>query len=235
MNVTANMAIRADRLSKSYGKKLAIECLSMTVPEHSITAVLGPNGAGKSTLMRMIAGQGAPGEGILTVLGRTPDREAGRRVAYLPDRARWYPHHTVEQAAEWFGKLQEGFDRERAWGLFDSFGLEAEMKVSGMSRGQEARLMLALCLARDVPLLVLDEPFSGIDMISREKIVGALIDSFAERMQTVLISTHEIAETESLFDRAIFMDRGTVVLEGEAERLRAERGSLQQVYRQLFG
>ena len=235
MDITANPAIEADRLNKSYGKKQAIKRLSAVVPQHSITAVLGPNGAGKSTFMRMIAGQAAPDDGRLTVLGRTAGRDVSRKVAYLPDRARWYAHHTVVQAAQWCERLQTGFDRERARELFDSFGLDAGMKVSGMSKGQEARLMLALCLAREAPLLVLDEPFSGIDMISREKIVGALIDAFGERMQTVLISTHEIAETESLFDRAIFMDQGTVVLEGEAERLRAERGSLQQVYRQLFG
>jgi len=235
MNVTANHAILAEGLGKSYGKKKALEGLSAVVPEHAVTAILGPNGAGKSTFMRMIAGQVAPEEGRLTVLGQPPSRDVNRRVAYLPDRARWYPSHTAEQAVEWCMKLQEGFDRDRAWDLFESFGLDASMKVSGMSRGQEARMMLALCLARDVPLLVLDEPFSGIDMISREKIIGALIESFGERMQTVIIGTHEIAETESLFDHAIFIDRGKAVLEGEVERLRAERGSLQQIYRQLYG
>jgi len=95
--------------------------------------------------------------------------------------------------------------------------------------------MLMLCLARDVPLLVLDEPFTGIDMISREQIVLSLIEAFSERKRTVLISTHEIAETESLFDYAVFIQDGRAVLSGEVEELRAQRGSIRDIYRQLFG
>ncbi|TVY04395.1 ABC transporter ATP-binding protein [Cohnella terricola] len=235
MNDTANVAIRAEDVCKSYGSRQAIRNLNMAVPAHSVTAILGPNGAGKSTLMRMITGMETPDTGTFSVLGRKPSWELNRWIAYLPDRAQWYSHHMVEHALEWARTLQPGFNEMRARDLMVTLDLDASMKVEGMSKGEEARLMLALCLARDVPLLVLDEPFSGIDMISRERIVAALIDSFSEREQTVLISTHEIAETESLFDYAVFVDKGVAVLAGDVERMRAERGSLQQVYRQLYG
>ncbi|MCD9021419.1 ABC transporter ATP-binding protein [Cohnella silvisoli] len=231
----SKVVIQADDVFKKYGSRNAIQHLNVSIPEFSVTAILGPNGAGKSTFMRMITGMVKPSAGNLTVLDQTPAWEVNRSIAYLPDRARWYGNHRVGQAIEWATNLHPGFNAERAWELMKSFGLDAATPVEGMSRGQEARLMLALCLARDVPLLVLDEPFSGIDMISREKIIAALIDSFSERQQTVLISTHEIAETESLFDHAVFFQEGTAVLSGDVERLRAERGSMQNIYRQLYG
>jgi len=227
-------AIVGERLVKRYGKRPALNGLSFTIPAHRVTAVLGPNGAGKSTLMRMIAGMVVPDDGELKVFGQSPGWKLNPSIAYLPDRARWYGSHTVSDALEWGERLLPGFDRDRAYDLARDFKLDSQMQVSGMSKGQEARLMLILCLARDVPLLLLDEPFSGIDMISREKIVAALIDSFSERKQTVLISTHEIAETEGLFDYAVFIREGRTALFGSVEELRERQGSIQDIYRKLF-
>ncbi|NNV02522.1 ABC transporter ATP-binding protein [Anoxybacillus sediminis] len=234
MGLTAN-AIVFDRLTKYYGKRRGLNELTLAIPEGSITAILGPNGAGKSTMMRIIAGMTVPDQGTVNVFGRQPGWERNHLIAYLPDRARWYGGHTVADALEWGERLLPGFNRDRAHQLASDFKLDVELEVEGMSRGQEARLMLVLCLARDVPLLVLDEPFSGIDMISREQIVLSLIDAFSERKQTVLISTHEIGETESLFDYAVFIQDGRAVLCGEVEELRAQRGSMRDIYRQLFG
>jgi len=227
-------AIHAANLAKRYGKRQALDGLDVSIPEFAVTAILGPNGAGKSTFMRMLTGLVTPDRGTLSILGQHPSWRLNASISYLPDRARWFEWHRVADAVAWGAGLLPGFDRERALALVRDLGLDAEMEARGMSKGQEARLMLAICLARDVPLLVLDEPFSGIDMISREKIVAALIDSFAERRQTVLICTHEIAETESLFDYAVFMKDGRNALSGHVEQLRAERGSVQDVYRQLY-
>lgn len=227
-------AISGAGICKKYGKRRALDRFDIEVPENAITAILGPNGAGKSTFMRMLTGLVAPDEGTLTVLGRKPSWETNRLISYLPDRAHWYQGHTVETAIEWGSRLLPSFRKDEAWEIVRSLGLDADMETEGMSKGQEARLMLALCLARDVPLLVLDEPFSGIDLLSREKIVAALIDSFSVRRQTVLICTHEIAETESLFDHAVFVHEGRVALAGEVEELRSERGSMQDIYRRIY-
>ncbi|THF75122.1 ABC transporter ATP-binding protein [Cohnella fermenti] len=228
-------AIKGEGLTKRYGKRKALDNFDIEVPEYAITAILGPNGAGKSTFMRMLTGLVAPDSGSLTVLGERPSWRQNRLVSYLPDRARWYQGQTVESAIEWGTKLLPEFRRDTAWELAGSLGLEADLETEGMSKGQEARLMLTLCLAREVPLLVLDEPFSGIDMISREKIVLALIDAFATRRQTVLICTHEIAETESLFDHAVFVKDGRAALSGGVEELRSRSGSMQDIYRSLYG
>ncbi|MBB6635612.1 ABC transporter ATP-binding protein [Cohnella thailandensis] len=229
------VAIKGAGITKSYGKRRALDGFDIEVPEYAITAILGPNGAGKSTFMRMLTGMVEPDSGTLTVLGERPSWQNNRRISYLPDRARWYQGHTVEKAIEWGARLLPEFRKDEAWELAGSLGLEADLETEGMSKGQEARLMLALCLAREVPLLILDEPFSGIDMLSREKIVAALIDSFSTRRQTVLICTHEIAETESLFDHAVFVNDGRTALAGSVEDLRAERGSMQDIYRRIYG
>lgn len=94
--------------------------------------------------------------------------------------------------------------------------------------------MLSICLAREVPLIILDEPFSGIDLLSRERIISAIIENISDQEQTIVLSTHDIHESESLFNYVVFMDEGHVLLESDVEQLRAERGSMETVYRQLY-
>ncbi|AJY74081.1 ABC transporter ATP-binding protein [Paenibacillus beijingensis] len=226
--------VKSDHIVKTYRGKRVLSDVTLRIPENSITAVLGPNGAGKSTLLRIIVGMVQPEAGSIEVLGQKPGWALNRHIAYLPDRASWYPHHDVTQAVEWGHMMLPGFNADWAWELLEQMNLEPSMPVAGMSKGQEARLMLALCMARDVPLIVLDEPFSGIDLLSREKIIAVLIDSLAERGQSVIMNTHEIVETESLFDYAVFLDSGQVMLASEVERLRQERGSVENVYRELY-
>lgn len=227
-------AVKIEGLTKRYGSKRVLNELTVRLPLNRVTGVLGPNGAGKSTLFRAIMGLIHPEEGLLEVLGSKPGWQINREIAYLPDRARFYSAHTVRRAMDWAHQLLPRFEMDRARSLMEWMGLEPEMRVGAMSKGQEARLMLLLCLARDVPMVVLDEPFSGIDKISRERIIEALIENMSDREQTILISTHEIDEVESLLDYVLFLDQGQVRLAGEAEALRAEHGSMESIYRQLF-
>lgn len=112
--------------------------------------------------------------------------------------------------------------------------LDLAVQVSTLSKGQEARLHIILCLARRVKLVLLDEPFSGIDLLSRERIIQLIINSMIDQPQTILISTHEIHETEGLFDHVVFLNKGRLVLEGDAEALRQEKGSIESIYRGVF-
>lgn len=133
------------------------------------------------------------------------------------------------------GKLfPYGFSMERAIQLADEMEIDLDMRVGGMSKGQEARIMLILCLARDVDLVVLDEPFTGIDVMSREAIVASLIDYLEESEQSILISTHDIQEVEGLFDYTVMMKEGRAIWSGNSEDLRAEYGSLRNVFRKLY-
>ncbi|WP_019119658.1 ABC transporter ATP-binding protein [Brevibacillus massiliensis] len=229
-----NQVIECQHIVKKYGSKFALNDFTVSIPAGKVTGILGPNGAGKSTFFRMVMGLVRPEQGHMQVLGSRPGWQTNKDIAYLPDRARWYADHTVEKAMQWAENLLPGFNRERAEKLADFMDLDRSMKVAGMSLGQEARLMLLICIARDVPMILLDEPFSGIDIVSRERIIGTLIDNISETEQTILLSTHEIDEAESLFDHVVFMENGQVRLTGEAETLRAEHGSMETLYRKLY-
>lgn len=227
-------AVHCQHVTKQYGQKLALNELDVTLPLGGIHGILGPNGSGKSTLFRLITGLTRPESGEITVLGREPGWKTNRDIAYLPDRARWYPDQTLNQAFQWAENFLPGFDSQSAEKLAEFMKLDHETKAGGMSRGQEARLMLILCMARRVPLIVLDEPFSGIDTLSREKIVEGLIDHMDDSGQTVLVSTHEIHEVEGLFNHAVFLDEGQIKLTGDTEELRREYGSMHTLLRKLY-
>ncbi|MDB5085627.1 MAG: transporter ATP-binding protein [Bacilli bacterium] len=220
--------------TKRYGKKTALDKLTITIPTGRIVGVLGPNGCGKSSLFRAITGLIRVDEGSIEVLGQQPGWQTNRGIAYLPDRGRWYPNHSARQALEWGESLLPGFDMDTAKRLANFMDVDLEMKLSGMSRGQEARILLILCMARNVPLIILDEPFAGIDVMSREAIISGLIDYLENRNQSVLISTHDIQEVEGLFDYTVMMNQGTAIWSGEMDDLRAEYGSLHNVFRTLY-
>ncbi|CAG7651509.1 Multidrug efflux system ATP-binding protein [Paenibacillus solanacearum] len=226
--------IVCEQVSKRYGSKKALEGLDLVIPEGRIVGILGPNGCGKSTLFRTITGMTRPDQGRIEVLGGPPGWRTNANIAYMPDRARWYPNQTVRQAFDWGKSFLPGFIMEEALKFAEWMDIDPDMKVGGMSRGQEARITLILCIARNVPLVILDEPFAGIDVLSREAIVSGIIDHLEDREQTMLISTHDIQEVEGLFDYTVMMDAGRAIWSGETDALRAEYGSLHHVFRTLY-
>ena len=224
-------AVQCEQVSKRYGTQHALHEFSLSLPKGGVVGILGPNGSGKSTFFRMLVGLVRADTGNVTIFGREPGWETNKDIAFLPDRARWYPEHTVQKAFTWAERFLPGFNREEAEKMAAFMKLSPTMRAGGMSRGQEARLMLILCVARDVPLTMLDEPFSGIDVGSREQIVEGLIDHLSDSDKTVLISTHEVHETEALFDRIAVLHEGRVALEGEADTLRRQYGSIESILR----
>lgn len=229
-----DIAVTCTDLKKRYGTRIALDGVTLEIPSGRIVGVLGPNGSGKSTLFRAMMGLTHLEAGTIRIMGAPPGWETNANIAYLPERARWYPGHTVQHAIQWGDALLPHFDRARATQLAKEMQLDLHQKIDGMSRGTEARLMFILCLARQVPLMILDEPFSGIDLISREQIIAALITWVSEQDTTVILSTHEISEAESLFDYIVFLRNGQSVQQGDADELRRAHGSIRDIMRNWY-
>ncbi|GMA57664.1 ABC-2 type transport system ATP-binding protein [Alicyclobacillus sacchari] len=227
-------AVKCLQVGKRYGRSQALCNLSLSLPQGRTIGILGPNGSGKSTLFRLLMGLSQPDSGHIEILGQRPSWQVNRDIAYLPDRARWYVGDTVRDAFRYAQRLLPGFSQHLADNLADVMEISLHMKVDAMSRGQEARLMILLCVAREVPLIILDEPFSGIDLLSRERIIECLIHHMSRREVTMLVSTHELHEAEPLLDHAVFLNRGELIMSGDADELRAHHGSLERIMKTLY-
>ncbi len=221
-------------VSKRFGPVVALDSINIDFPAGSITGIFGPNGAGKSTIMKLIAGINYPDQGDVKLDGGHP-RTKRQSVAYLPEIDHLYPWWNLRQAANFLSTFYQDWDEGRYKELLLFLNLNEQMIMGKISKGQRAKCKLLLVLARKAPYLLLDEPFSGIDLLTREEIAGALIKSYREGEQAILISTHEIDEIESLVEKVIFIDQGRIQLYGDAEQLRLERNkSLVEIMKEVF-
>lgn len=227
-------AISFQAVSKTFPGAEALKNVTVSIPKGQVIGLLGPNGSGKSTFLKMIAGLHRPTRGTVLVNGRTPDRNTKSLVAYLPEVDHIYPWMTVERSLRFVGSFYQDWDEQKADRLLEFFGLPRQSRVGKLSKGMRAKLRLTVVLARSAPIVLLDEPLSGIDPPSRVRIVDALLAEFDTSGQTMILSTHEVLETEALFDRLIFLVNGEVRLEGEAEELRRRYGSsIQDVFKEV--
>ncbi len=221
-------------VSKRFGSVVALNDISIDFSAGSITGLFGPNGAGKSTIMKLIAGINYPDQGQVKLDGDLP-RAKRQSIAYLPEIDHLYPWWTLKQAADFISTFYQDWDEHRYTDLIPFLNLDQGMVMGKISKGQRAKCKLLLVLARKAPYLLLDEPFSGIDILTREEIAGALIRGYREGEQAIIISTHEIDEIESLVDKVVFIDQGRIQLWGDAEQLRMEKNkSLVEIMKEVF-
>ncbi|MDD2510193.1 MAG: ABC transporter ATP-binding protein [Syntrophomonas sp.] len=226
--------IEFKKVSKRFGSTQALDKLDANFPTGKIIGLFGPNGAGKSTSIKMIAGLNRPDQGQVLIDGELP-RMSKAQIAYLPEIDHLYPWMTVGQAAEFTRTFYGDWDNDKYHELLKYLNLSAEMKTGKISKGQRAKTKLLLTVARRAPYLLMDEPLSGIDILTREEIINALVRDYREGEQTIIISTHEIAEVESLVDEVFFIDQGKIMLSGSAEEFRVERGqSLVEIMKEAF-
>ncbi len=224
---TAPAAIDARGLGRRFGRRWVVRGLDLAVPASSITALLGRNGAGKSTTIQMLLGLLAPTEGQVSVLGRDP-RRAGpdlfRDVAYVSERRELLDDMTVEALARLVAEVHgPRFDRDGFEGMRQRYKLAPATRCAVLSKGQRARLLLALALAARPRLLVLDEPTSGLDVMVRDDFLEAIASFVADDAggpRAVLLSTHIIEDVSRICDRAVVLREAGPALSGELEDLR---------------
>jgi len=209
-------------LTKRFGGRPAVDCLHLQVPRGAIFALLGDNGAGKTTTIRMLTGLLAADAGRAVVLGHDCWADAialRHRLGYVPERPRFYDWMTVAELG-WF---TAGFHRpgflphflERA----THFELEPKKRLAHLSKGQYAKVALALALAHDPEVLILDEPTSGLDLLVRREFLTSMVGLAAEG-RTILISSHQITEVERVASHVAFLAHGKLLLAGTLDDLR---------------
>ncbi len=216
------VAIEIRELTKLFGGRAVVNRLSLTVPRGAIFALLGENGAGKTTTLRMLTGLLQPDAGSATILGKDCWRDAAalrRRVGYVPERPRFYDWMTVGEIG-WFSA---GFhDREylaRYRERVAKFQLDLAACLGKLSKGQYAKVGLALALAADPEVLILDEPTSGLDLLVRREFLASMAGLAAEG-RTILISSHQIAEVERVASHVAFLAHGKLLLAATMDELR---------------
>ncbi len=232
MRVTANAAITASGLVKTFGGRRVVDGVDLIVPRGAVYGVLGPNGAGKTTTLRMLLGIIEPDEGQRTLLGNDHPRDASDRVGYLPEERGLYPAMKAREAIAFMGALR-GLDwktgRARAATLLEGAGLghAADQKIRKLSKGMAQLVQLLGSVVHQPDLLVLDEPFSGLDPVNQERL-EALILAERDRGATILFSTHVMAHAQRLCDRLAIIAGGKRRFEGTVDDA---RGTLPQQVR----
>ena len=206
--------IQAQGLTLRYGRKTALDDLAFTVPKGRVVGLLGHNGAGKTSLMKALVGQ-AEVTGQLTVLGRNPRQDRVKlleSVAYIPDVAilpRWA---RVAQLITLMSGLHPRFSADRARTLLRRTSVGLDDRVKTLSKGMVVQVHLALVAAIDARLMILDEPTLGLDVLSRKAFYEMLIDEWCDGERSVLISTHQVEEIETLLSDVLMLNEGKLVL-----------------------
>ncbi len=207
--------IQARGLRKTFGATVALDGIDLRVAEGRIVGLIGPNGAGKTTALNAIVGL-IPYEGGLTVLGRNPWKERDqlmRDVCFIADVAvlpRWI---TVSQLLDYVTAIHPHFDRAKAEGFLAKTTIGRARKVRELSKGMVTQLHLAIVMAIDARLLVLDEPTLGLDLLFRKQFYDSLLSDYFDRSRTILVTTHQVEELEHVLTDVVFIDRGRIVFE----------------------
>ncbi len=219
-------AVEARDVWKRLGGRWVLRGVSLSIPESSLAVVLGPNGAGKTTLLRSLAGIYRVERGSVRVAGVPPSRAAGEGLlAYAPDEAGLYPRLTgrehLELVERIYGRLWSGtWEAAEALGLGDAL----DRRVGEYSRGMKRKLAMLMALASDAPVVLLDEPLTGLDLAS---IYAALeiLSGLASTGKTIIATTHEVWLAEKMATHVVVLEEGRVLAEGPLERLLAETGA----------
>jgi ABC-2 type transport system ATP-binding protein len=215
--------IEARGLRKVYGTTVALGGLDLRVEEGRILGLIGPNGAGKTTALNAILGL-IPYQGELRVLGRDPWSERDqlmRDVCFIADVAvlpRWI---RVSQVVDYVAGVHPRFDRAKAEGFLAKTTIQRASKVRELSKGMVAQLHLALVMAMDARLLVLDEPTLGLDILYRKQFYDSLLNDYLDRNRTIVVATHQVEEIEHVLTDLMFIDRGRIVFDRSMEEVEA--------------
>ena len=226
--------VKFTNVNKQFGNKKILKDINLTIPKGRIIGLLGKNGTGKSTLIKLINDLLTPTSGEILVNGKSIGVESKKIISYLPERTYLDKSMTVDQVIAYFKDFYKDFSEAKARKLLKDLDLDTTQKLSKMSKGMQEKVQLVLVMSRKADLYILDEPLGGVDPATRDYILDTILNNFNEDA-SVIISTHLIADIERILDEVIFIDKGKIILQSDADELRKkEKESIDEIFRRMF-
>lgn len=228
--------LKCENLVKVYFGCRAVDGLNLELDAGRIYALLGPNGSGKSTFMKMVVGLIKPTEGKIYLDGEEISDKTRARITYMPTENYFYNYMRIKDIASFYKDFYNDFDEDRMYGLLDRMELHFDGKVRNMSTGMLAKLKVAVAMARNSRVILLDEPLNGIDIIAREQVMNT-ITGYNSEDKIIIVSSHLVDELEHAAGGAVFIKDGRVVMAGNTEDIRSynDNKSLVDLYKEIYG
>jgi len=228
------MLLEVKHVNKSFNNKEILKDVNIKIDGGKIVGLLGKNGAGKTTLIKLINDLLTPTSGEILVNGKSVGIESKKVISYLPERTYLNKQMRVYEVLEYFKDFYEDFDIDKAKKLLKDLDLDINEHLSKMSKGMQEKVQLVLVMSRNADLYILDEPLGGVDPATRDYILDTILSNFNENA-SVIISTHLISDIERILDEVIFIDKGKVILQSDADKLRnKEKSSIDEIFRRMF-
>ncbi len=229
--------IAVERLTVRYGKSVAVDDVSFSVPKGSVYALLGRNGAGKSSLVRCLLGQRKPDRGRALLLGLDAWGQRARamaRTGVVPEEPDAPPGMTADRIARFCARLYPGWDGDSVAERFRRFAIPTGLPFGRLSKGQKGLVSLALALGHRPEVLVLDDPTLGLDIAARRSLFSELVGDLADRGTTVLVTTHDLTGIEGIADRVGILKEGRLVVDDETEALKERHADTSSALEDIF-
>ena len=221
-------------INKQFGDKKILKDINLVIPKGKIIGLLGKNGMGKSTLIKLLNDLLTPTSGEILINGESVGVNSKKIISYLPERTYLDKSMSVEKVIKFFEDFYENFDSKKARKLLKDLDLDVKQKLNKMSKGMQEKVQLVLVMSRKADLYILDEPLGGVDPATRDYILDTILNNFDEGA-SVIISTHLISDIEKILDEVIFIDKGKIILQSNADELRNKEGeSIDEIFRRMF-
>lgn len=226
--------VKVSGLTKKYKDKTALADVNLTLRAGHIVGLLGPNGSGKTTLIKILTGAINDYEGSVIINGKQVGPESKALVSYLPDTSYFSSWMCPLDMIKLFKDFYADFDDNKCLEMVGRLGINQKQRIKTMSKGTIEKFQLCLVMSRNAMLYILDEPIGGVDPAARDYIMDTILTNYNEN-GTIFMSTHLISDVERIFDTIIFLREGEIVLEGNIDNIREEKGkSIDQLFREEF-
>lgn len=226
--------VEFNNVYKSYSSKEVLKGVNLNIPKGKIVGLLGPNGSGKTTMIKLMNNLLQADQGSIEIKGMKPSIETKKIVSYLPEKTYLNDWMKVKDILGFFKDFYADFDMEKADQMIESLKIDKNEKLKTMSKGTKEKVQLILVMSRNADLYILDEPIGGVDPAARSYILKTILANYNEN-STLLIATHLISEIENICDDVIFISNGEIVLQGNVDEIREEKGkSIDALFREEF-